>query len=142
MIKSAIYSARATTTGGRVGTSATDDGRLSISLDTPREMGGSGGPGTNPEQLFAAGYSACFIGALKAVGRAEKIKVPDDARIHATVHFGEHARTSGYNISVELDVDLPGIERDRAVDLVEKAHQICPYSNATRGNIDVKLSVV
>jgi osmotically inducible protein OsmC len=141
-IKSALYTAHAHTTGGRTGTSATDDGRLSVTLDTPREMGGNGGPGTNPEQLFAAGYSACFLGALKAVARGEKLKVPDEATIDADVSFGENANGAGFAIGVELKITLPGFERDAAQALVEKAHQICPYSNATRGNIDVTLTVL
>lgn len=141
-IKSALYTAHAHTTGGRTGTSATDDGRLSVTLDTPREMGGNGGAGTNPEQLFAVGYSACFLGALKAVARGEKVKVPDEATIDAEVSFGENAKGAGFAIAVELKVTLPGFERSVAEDLVEKAHQICPYSNATRGNVDVKLTVL
>ena len=141
-IKSAVYTANARTTGGRTGTSATDDGRLSVTLDTPREMGGNGGAGTNPEQLFAVGYSACFLGALKAVARGEKVKVPDEATIDAEVSFGENAKGAGFAIAVELKVTLPGFERSVAEDLVEKAHQICPYSNATRGNVDVKLTVL
>lgn len=141
MIKSAIYTAHATSTGGRTGTSATDDGRLSVTLDTPKEMGGNGGPGTNPEQLFAAGYSACFLGAIKAVARGEKIKVPDETSINAAVSFGENANGIGFGIAVALEVTIPGMDRDAALALVEKAHQVCPYSNATRGNIDVKLSV-
>jgi Ohr subfamily peroxiredoxin len=141
-IKSALYTAHAHTTGGRTGTSATDDGRLSVTLDTPREMGGNGGAGTNPEQLFAVGYSACFLGALKAVARGEKVKVPDEATIDAEVSFGENAKGAGFAIAVELKVTVPGFERSVAEDLVEKAHQICPYSNATRGNVDVKLTVL
>lgn len=141
MIKSAIYTAKAHTTGGRTGTSKTDDGRLSVTLDTPKAMGGNDGPGTNPEQLFAAGYSACFLGALKAVGRIEKVKIPDEATIDAEVSFGERSTGPGYNIAVALTVTLPGLEHDQAVELVEKAHQVCPYSNATRGNVDVKLTV-
>ena len=141
MIRSAIYSARATTTGGRTGESRTDDGRLSVTLDTPKEMGGNGGPGTNPEQLFAAGYSACFLGALKAVARAQKVRIPDDARINARVDFGENAKGPGFGIAAALEVVLPGFTREEALALVEQAHQICPYSNATRGNIDVELSV-
>jgi osmotically inducible protein OsmC len=140
-IKSAVYTAHAHTTGGRTGTSATDDGRLSVTLDTPTEMGGNGGPGTNPEQLFAVGYSACFLGALKAVARGEKVKVPDDARIDAAVSFGDNANGPGFAIAVELKIAIPGMERAQVQDLVEKAHQICPYSNATRGNVDVTLTV-
>lgn len=141
MMKSPKYSAHATTTGGRTGKSATDDGRLSVTLDTPKEIGGNGGPGTNPEQLFAVGYSACFLGALKAAAREDKVKVPDDAQIDATVQFGENADGPGFAIGVEMVISLPGIDRSQAETLVEKAHQICPYSNATRGNIEVRLSV-
>ena len=141
-IKSAIYTAHAHTTGGRTGTSKTDDGRLEVTLDTPRAMGGNDGPGTNPEQLFAVGYSACFLGALKAVARAGKVKIPDDTTIDAAVSFGENAKGAGFAIAVELKINLPGFERAIAEDLVQKAHQICPYSNATRGNIDVTLTVL
>lgn len=141
-IKSALYTAHAHTTGGRTGTSATDDGRLSVTLDTPREMGGNGGAGTNPEQLFAVGYSACFQGALKAVARGEKLKVPDEATIDADVSFGENAKGAGFAIAVELKVTIPGFERSVVEGLVAKAHQICPYSNATRGNVDVTLTVL
>lgn len=143
-IKSALYTAHAHTTGGRAdGHSKTDDGRLEVKLDTPKAMGGNDGPGTNPEQLFAAGYSACFLGAVKAVARSEKITVPDDTRIDASVSFGENANTGakGYNIAVELKVTIPGMDHAEAEALVHKAHEVCPYSNATRGNVDVKLTV-
>ena len=142
-IKAAVYTAHAHTTGGRTGTSATDDGRLSVTLDTPKAMGGNDGPGTNPEQLFAAGYSACFLGAIKAVARGEKIKVPDETTIDASVSFGENANegAKGFNIAVELKVTLPGFSKEDAEALVHKAHEVCPYSNATRGNVDVKLTV-
>nr|WP_314258283.1 organic hydroperoxide resistance protein [uncultured Devosia sp.] len=142
-IKSAVYTAHAHTTGGRTGTSKTDDGRLEVTLDTPAAMGGNDGPGTNPEQLFAAGYSACFLGALKAVARGEKIKVPDETTIDASVSFGENANegAKGFNIAVELKVTLPGFDKAEAEALVHKAHEVCPYSNATRGNVDVKLTV-
>ena len=140
-IKSAVYTAHAHTTGGRTGTSKTDDGRLAVTLDTPKAMGGNDGPGTNPEQLFAVGYSACFLGALKAVARGEKVKIPDEASIDAAVSFGENANGPGFAIAVELKVTIPGFERAQAEDLVHKAHQICPYSNATRGNVDVTLTV-
>ena len=141
-IKSALYTAHAHTTGGRTGTSATNDGRLSVTLDTPKEMGGNGGAGTNPEQLFAVGYSACFLGALKAVARGEKVKIPDEATIDADVSFGENANGAGFAIAVELKIAVPGFERNVVEDLVAKAHQICPYSNATRGNVDVTLTVL
>ena len=143
-IKSALYTAHAHTTGGRAdGHSKTDDGRLEVKLDTPKAMGGNDGPGTNPEQLFAAGYSACFLGAVKAVARSEKITVPDDTRIDASVSFGENANegAKGYNIAVELKVTIPGLDHAQAEALVHKAHEVCPYSNATRGNVDVKLTV-
>jgi osmotically inducible protein OsmC len=141
MIKSAVYTARARTSGGRTGTSRTDDGRLAVTLDTPKAMGGNDGPGTNPEQLFAAGYSACFLGALKAAGRAEKIRIPDETAIDAEVSFGERASGPGYGLAVAMTVTLPGIDYDKAVEIVAKAHQLCPYSNATRGNIDVTFAV-
>lgn len=142
-IKAAVYTAHAHTTGGRTGTSKTNDGRLAVTLDTPAAMGGNDGPGTNPEQLFAAGYSACFLGAIKAVARGEKIKVPDETTIDASVSFGENANegAKGFNIAVELKVTLPGFSKEDAEALVHKAHEVCPYSNATRGNVDVKLSV-
>ncbi|MNL58585.1 Organic hydroperoxide resistance protein OhrB [compost metagenome] len=104
-------------------------------------MGGNDGAGTNPEQLFAVGYSACFLGALKAVARGEKVKIPDEATIDASVSFGENAKGAGFNIAVELKVTLPGFDHEQAEDLVHKAHQVCPYSNATRGNVDVTLTV-
>lgn len=142
-IKAAVYTAHAHTTGGRTGTSKTDDGRLEVTLDTPKAMGGNDGPGTNPEQLFAAGYSACFLGALKAVARGEKIKVPEETTIDASVSFGENANegAKGFNIAVELKVTIPGFSKEDAEALVHKAHEVCPYSNATRGNVDVKLTV-
>lgn len=142
MIKAPLYTARAHTTGGRAGgNSTTDDGRLSVSLDTPKAMGGDDGPGTNPEQLFAAGYSACFLGALKVVARKEKITIPDEASVESAVSFGENAKGAGFNIAVELKVAVPGMDRAQAEELVNKAHEVCPYSNATRGNIDVHLTV-
>jgi len=141
-IKSAVYTAHAHTTGGRAGgTSKTDDGRLEVNLDTPKAMGGNDGPGTNPEQLFAAGYSACFLGALKAVARGEKVQLPDETTIDASVSFGENAKGPGFAIAVELKITVPGFDKAEAEALVEKAHQICPYSNATRGNVDVTLTV-
>ena len=141
MIKSALYTAQATATGGRVGSARTDDDRLAVTLETPKELGGTGGPGTNPEQLFAAGYSACFLSALKSVARMEKIKVPETATVSASVDLGENAEGPGYGIAVALVVDLPGLDRDTAEALVHKAHAVCPYSNATRNNIAVDLSL-
>lgn len=142
-IDNEIYSARATSTGGRTGTSSTPDGRLGIDLSTPTELGGDGGDGTNPEQLFAAGYSACFIGAIKAVAGAQNLDVPENVSITADVAIGPMTGKEGaFSIDVSLAVSIPGMERAAAEKLVNDAHEVCPYSNATRGNVDVKLSVV
>lgn len=135
------YSTAATATGGRDGHARSDDGKIDIQLATPKELGGAGGDGSNPEQLFAAGYSACFIGALKAAGRELKVKVPDDVTVTATVGIGPRSE-GGFGITADLQVSLPGVERDQAQRLVDTAHQICPYSNATRGNLDVGLTLV
>ncbi|WP_034297213.1 organic hydroperoxide resistance protein [Herbaspirillum sp. RV1423] len=139
-IEKALYQAKATATGGREGVAKSSDGILDIKLTTPKELGGAGGAGTNPEQLFAAGYSACFIGALKFVGGQEKIAVPADASITGTVGIG--TIPGGFGIEVALDISLPGLDRAVAQSLIEKAHQVCPYSNATRGNINVTLTLV
>ncbi|WP_145542308.1 organic hydroperoxide resistance protein [Yersinia alsatica] len=138
-IEKVVYRAKAKATGGRDGRATSSDGVLDVKLGVPKEMGGAGGAVTNPEQLFAAGYSACFLGALKFVASKEKIKVPDDASIEGTVGIG--AIPTGFGIEVQLDISLPGIERGVAEDLVKKAHVVCPYSNATRGNIDVTLNI-
>ncbi|HEX4843632.1 MAG TPA: organic hydroperoxide resistance protein [Limnobacter sp.] len=138
----AVYSTKATSTGGREGRSSTEDGRLSVQLSTPKELGGAGGPGTNPEQLFAAGYSACFIGAIKFVAGQDKIALPAEPEITAAVGIGANPKGVGFAITVSMDIKLPGLERAAAQALVEKAHQVCPYSNATRGNVDVQLTVV
>lgn len=135
------YSTTATATGGRDGHARSDDGRIDVQLATPKELGGTGGDGSNPEQLFAAGYSACFIGALKAVGRELKVKVPDDVTVTAKVGIGPRSE-GGFGITADLQVSLPGVEREQAQTLVDTAHQICPYSNATRGNLDVGLTLV
>jgi lipoyl-dependent peroxiredoxin len=134
------YRTRATATGGRDGTARSDDGVLAVNLSTPKELGGAGGDGTNPEQLFAAGYSACFIGALKVAGGQLKIKVPQDVSVTATVGIGSRA-AGGFGITADLEVSLPGLDRAEAEKLVEAAHQICPYSNATRNNVDVGLTI-
>ncbi|MBQ0935119.1 organic hydroperoxide resistance protein [Ideonella paludis] len=134
-----LYTAHATSTGGRTGTAKSDDGALQVNLSTPRELGGAGGAGTNPEQLFAAGYSACFIGAMKAVAAGQKIKLPDDVSISASVGIGPI--TGGFGIQVAMTITVPGMERAATEALVAAAHQVCPYSNATRGNIDVTLTV-
>ena len=139
-IEKVLYRAEAESTGGRDGRSVSSDNALSVKLSTPRELGGAGGDGTNPEQLFAAGYSACFLGALKFAASREKITLPANTSIKATVGIGPIP--TGFGIEVDLQISLPDFPRDQAEALVEKAHIICPYSNATRGHIDVRLSVV
>jgi osmotically inducible protein OsmC len=134
-----LYTAKAHTTGGREGRATTDDGLLDVTLQPPKEMGGKGGA-TNPEQLFAAGYSACFIGALKFVAGQKKIAVPADTAVDASVAIGPIP--DGFGLAVEMAVSLPGMDRAAAQELVDAAHIVCPYSNATRGNIDVTLTVV
>ena len=131
-----LYTARAHTTGGREGESRTDDGRLDIKLTSP----GGSGQGTNPEQLFAAGYSACFIGAMKAVAGKQKITLPQDLSIDAEVDLGPVGQA--YGVAARLNIKLPGMDPAAARQLVDAAHQVCPYSNATRGNIDVQINLV
>ena len=135
-----LYRAQATATGGRDGRASSSDKVLDVRLTTPKELGGAGGEGTNPEQLFAAGYSACFMGAIKFVAMQQKIKIPNEATITGLVGIGPV--TGGFGLEVELQVSLPGIERAQAEEIVQKAHGVCPYSNATRNNINVKLTVV
>ena len=134
-----VYTAHATATGGRDGQARSDDGLLDIKLALPKEMGGAGG-GVNPEQLFAAGYSACFLGAMKFVAGQQKIALPADTKIDGAVGIGPIP--TGFSIAVELSIHIPGMDHAAAEALVEKAHVVCPYSNATRGNIDVTLKVV
>ena len=135
------YRTSATAHGGRDGESRTDDGALAVKLAVPKEMGGPGG-GNNPEQLFAAGYAACFLGAMKFVAGQNKDgpQVPHDAAVHSTVGIGPRSE-GGFGLDIELKVTLPGVPHEQAEALVEKAHQVCPYSNATRGNVPVRLSV-
>src|SRR5271168_1537071 len=135
------YRTSATATGGRDGQATTADGSLIIKLATPKELGGAGGPGNNPEQLFAAGYAACFIGAMKFVASQGGPKVPADAKVTATVGIGPRSE-GGFGLEVALEVSVPGVEHAAAEALVEKAHQVCPYSNATRNNVAVRLTVV
>ncbi|MEO5670332.1 MAG: organic hydroperoxide resistance protein [Ramlibacter sp.] len=135
-LEKVLYTAKAHTTGGREGESRTDDGRLDIKLSSP----GTAGSGTNPEQLFAAGYSACFIGAMKAVAGKMKVQLPADLAIDAEVDLGP--TPGAYGIAVRLNISLPGMETAAAQALVDAAHKVCPYSNATRGNIDVKITLV
>lgn len=138
-LEKVLYRARANATGGRDGRVTSSDKALDVKLTTPKELGGSGGEGTNPEQLFAAGYSACFLSALNLVASQEKAKLPNDTQIQGEVGIGPLAQ--GFGIEVTLTVNLPGMEREQAEALVDKAHEVCPYSNATRGNIDVTLNV-
>ena len=134
-----LYTAHATSTGGREGSSKSDDGALDVKLTTPKQLGGNGAFGTNPEQLFASGYSACFLGALKYVAGAQKISLPTETTITADVGIGPIP--TGFSIKVDLTVSIPGMDAAAAQKLVEAAHVVCPYSNATRGNIDVTLKV-
>ncbi len=135
----ALYTATATVTGGRDGRAVSSDGFLDVKLSTPRELGGQGGEATNPEQLFAAGYSACFIGALKFVASQSKQALPADTAITGKVGIGQIP--GGFGLEVELDISLPGMQPSQAEELVAAAHKVCPYSNATRGNIEVRLKV-
>ena len=134
-----LYTAHATTTGGRDGNSKTDDGKLQVKLAPPKEMGGNGN-GTNPEQMFAAGYSACFMGAMKFVAGQQKKALPSDTSITADIGIGPIP--AGFGIQAALNISIPGWAKTDAEALVAAAHKVCPYSNATRGNIDVTLTVV
>lgn len=138
-IEKVLYRAHARATGGRDGRAISSDNVLDVALTTPRELGGAGATGTNPEQLFAAGYSACFLGAMKFVAGREKIALPADTSVEGSVGIG--AIPTGFGIEVELKITLPGLDRAKAQQIVDAAHIVCPYSNATRGNIDVKLSL-
>jgi Ohr subfamily peroxiredoxin len=141
-IDQALYTARATSTGGRTGTTESSDGKIKLQLSTPKALGGDDGPGTNPEQLFASGYSACFIGAMKAVAMRQKIKLPAEVSITAEVGIGPMTGKAGaFNIAVSMAVSVPGMDRAAVEQLVQTAHQVCPYSNATRGNIDVSFTI-
>ena len=140
-LEKVVYTAHALATGGREGTAKTDDGKLDVRLGLPKQMGGKD-DGTNPEQLFAAGYAACFIGAMKFVAGTQKITLPDDLSIDSSVSFGPLANGGkGFGVGVDMKVHVPGMDKAAAEKLVHEAHEVCPYSNATRGNIDVNLSV-
>lgn len=139
-VEKVLYVAHAHATGGREGRAYSSDHVLDVRLTMPRELGGNGAPGANPEQLFAAGYSACFLGALNFVASQQKIKLPANSSVDGSVGIGPIP--SGFGIEVELKISLPGMDRDLAEDLVQKAHIVCPYSNATRGNIKVNLVLV
>jgi osmotically inducible protein OsmC len=134
-----LYTAEATVVGGREGHAHTSDGRVDVALDVPREMGGSGGPGTNPEQLFAVGYAACFQSALLRIATGRELDL-SGSRITARVGIGA-LKSGGFGLAAALDLDAPQLSRERGLDLMARAHQACPYSRATRGNIEVTLSV-
>ncbi|MGO4666229.1 organic hydroperoxide resistance protein [Bosea sp. 2KB_26] len=136
-----LYTAHGSATGGREGQAATDTGNVKLVLNTPKELGGGGGDGTNPEQLFSMGYSACFLGALKFVAGKEQVKIPPEARVSADVGIGPRDDGTGFGIAVKLTISVPGVDKAVVEDLVKKAHIVCPYSHATRGNIDVDLQV-
>jgi Ohr subfamily peroxiredoxin len=139
-IENVLYRAEAKATGGRDGRAVSSDGVLDIKLSTPKSLGGAGGEGTNPEQLFAAGYSACFIGAMKFVAGQRKQVLPADTSVTGRVGIGQIP--AGFGIEVELQIHVPGFSQADAEALVQAAHGVCPYSNATRNNIDVTLTVV
>jgi len=137
-----LYRAHATASGGGrdEGRSATDDGKIDVRLSVPTEMGGKGGDGTNPEQLFATGYAACYLGALRLVSGKAGTPVGPDTKVEAGIGFGKNARGEGFNLDVTLKVTDHGLDEAVINDLIHKAHQVCPYSNATRGNVEVALS--
>lgn len=136
-----LYKAHATASGGgRDGRSHTDDGKIDVSLSVPKAMGGDDGPGTNPEQLFATGYAACYLGALRLVSGKAGTPVGKDTKVHSTVGFGPNTRGEGFNLDIALKITDHGLDQAVIDDLIAKAHQVCPYSNATRGNVDVALS--
>lgn len=139
-IEKVLYVAEAKANGGRDGRAVSSDDVLNVQLSTPRELGGAGGYGTNPEQLFAAGYSACFLSAMKFIAGKEKIALPPETSITGRVGIGPIP--TGFGIEAELRISVPGLPKETVRALVNKAHVVCPYSNATRGNIDVKLVVV
>jgi len=141
-LEKTLYTAQATTTGGRRnGRSRTSDGQLAVTLNAPKELGGNG-DGTNPEQLFAVGYSACFLGAMQFIAGTQKTTLSPETSITADVAFGPLAGgKKGFGIAVAMKVSVPGLDRAAAEALVAAAHEVCPYSNATRGNIDVSFTV-
>ncbi|HQT84017.1 MAG: osmotically inducible protein OsmC [Acidiphilium sp. 37-64-53] len=136
-----LYHAHGHATGGRTGHGSTDDGKLDLDLSTPKELGGDSGPGTNPEQLFAVGFSACFLGALKFVAGQEKVKVPPETKVTADIGIGPRDDGAGFGITAHLTVSIPGMDKAQAEDLVKKAEIVCPYAHATRGNIDSRFTV-
>ncbi|MBQ5948803.1 organic hydroperoxide resistance protein [Massilia sp. ST3] len=139
-IDKVLYRATAKATGGREGRAISSDGVLDVKLTTPKELGGNGMEGTNPEQLFAAGYSACFLGAMKFVAARDKLKISPDVSVEGSVGIGP--LPTGFGIEVQLNISLPGVPAEEAQALIDRAHIVCPYSNATRGNINVTLQLV
>jgi len=137
-----LYSTEATATGGRTGSAKTKDGAFAVALTTPKELGGPGGEGNNPEQLFAAGYSACFLGAVKFVAGKKKVAIDEASSVTATVGIGARDDGEGFGLNVELAVSLPGLDRETARALVDQAHIVCPYSHATRNGLDVRLKLL
>ena len=135
-----LYRATAKATGGREGRAVSSDGVLDVKLTTPKELGGNGLEGSNPEQLFAAGYSACFLGAMKFVAARDKLKISPDVSVEGSVGIGP--LPTGFGIEVQLNISLPGVPAEEAQALIDRAHIVCPYSNATRGNINVTLQLV
>jgi Ohr subfamily peroxiredoxin len=138
-VEKVVYRTSATATGGRDGKARTDDGTLAFDLAVPKEMGGPGGPAGNPEKLFACGYAACYLGALRFVAGKEKVTIPADATVGCEVGIGEIP--GGFGLDIALTVKIPGLDRARVEDLAAKAHKVCPYSNATRGNVEVRTTV-
>jgi lipoyl-dependent peroxiredoxin len=139
-IMQVLYTAESKATGGRDGRATSSDQALDVALSTPKQLGGAGGAGTNPEQLFAAGYAACFLSAMKFVAGSQKIALPADAGVTAQVDIGPNDR-GGFGLGVRLQVNTGGMDAEAAKALVAKAHEVCPYSNATRGNIEVAITV-
>lgn len=137
-----LYEAKATATGGREGHAATEDGTLDFNLSIPEGLGGKGGSGPNPEQLFATGYAACFLSAVKAAAPKNNVQVPEDAKVTSVVGIGRRDDGVGFGLTVRLTVELPGVEREQAEEVVRQAHEICPYSHAIKNNVEVDLGVV
>jgi Ohr subfamily peroxiredoxin len=136
-----LYTAHGHATGGRTGEGATDDNKVAVTLSTPKELGGDGGPGTNPEQLFSIGYSACFLGALKVVAGKEHVKLPPETKVSADIGIGPREDGGGFGITAALTINAPGVDKATVQDLVKKAHIVCPYSNAIHKTVDVQFTV-
>lgn len=140
-VKEVLYTAHGHATGGRAGQGATDDNKVNVTLSVPKGLGGDDGPGTNPEQLFSVGYSACFLGALKVVAGKAHVKLPEDTKVSAEIGIGPREDGGGFGITAALTIAAPGVDKTTLEDLVQKAHIVCPYSNAIHKSVDVKLTV-